>query len=114
MLLSHSEHNSEPVALLHCEPPAHSGTHPKAVWLQRGLVDAHDPTAIDFRKLYARAGIHPGLILILPMVRPPRQQKLFRAALKAVEGRTDLINRVIEVDQAGDDIVLREFEIPSP
>jgi predicted nuclease of predicted toxin-antitoxin system len=69
--------------------------------------------AIDFRKLYARAGIHPGLILILPMGRPPWQRLLFRAALRAVSGRSDLINRVIEVDQEGDTIVLREFELPS-
>jgi predicted nuclease of predicted toxin-antitoxin system len=69
--------------------------------------------AIDFRKLYAQAGIHPGLILILPMVRPPWQRLLFRAALRAVSGRSDLINRVIEVDQDGDTIILREFELPS-
>jgi predicted nuclease of predicted toxin-antitoxin system len=69
--------------------------------------------AIDFKRLYARAGIHSGLILILPMVRPPRQRLLFRAALRAVTGRADLINRVIEVDQEGETIVLREFELPS-
>ncbi|HEY1160495.1 MAG TPA: hypothetical protein VGE83_07680 [Terracidiphilus sp.] len=69
---------------------------------------------IDFRKLYARAGIHPGLILILRMVRPPRQRTLFRAALRPVAGRADLISRVIEVDQADDTIILREFELPSP
>jgi predicted nuclease of predicted toxin-antitoxin system len=69
--------------------------------------------AIDFRKLYARASIHSGLVLILPMVRPEQQRKLFRAALRAVEGRAALVNRVIEVDQAGDAIILREFELPS-
>lgn len=69
--------------------------------------------AIDFRRLYARAGIHSGLILILPMVRPARQCLLFRAALRAVTGRADLINRVIEVDQEGETIVLREFELPN-
>lgn len=70
-------------------------------------------TAIDFKRLYARAGIHSGLILILPMVRPARQRLLFRAALRAVTGRVDLINRVLEVDQEGDTIVLREIELPS-
>lgn len=69
--------------------------------------------AIDFRKLYARAGIHSGLILILPMVRPPRQRILFQAALRTVTGRADLINRVVEVDQADDTVILREFELPS-
>jgi predicted nuclease of predicted toxin-antitoxin system len=42
--------------------------------------------AIDFRNLYARAGIHPGLILILPAARPLRQQMLFRAALQRLNG----------------------------
>jgi predicted nuclease of predicted toxin-antitoxin system len=69
--------------------------------------------AIDFRKLYARVGIHSGLILIQPMVRPPRQRILFQAVLRAVKGRADLVNRVIEVDQEGDTFVLREFELPS-
>jgi predicted nuclease of predicted toxin-antitoxin system len=69
--------------------------------------------AIDFRKLYARTDIHSGLVLILPMVRPPRQRILFRAVLSIVTGRADLINRVIEVDQDGDTILLREFELPS-
>ena len=69
--------------------------------------------AIDFRKLYARSGIHPGLILILPMVRPPGQRLLFRAALRTVLERSDLINRVIEVEQDGDAVVLREFEMPA-
>jgi predicted nuclease of predicted toxin-antitoxin system len=69
--------------------------------------------AIDFKRLYARAGIHTGLVLILPMVRPARQRLLFRTALRAVTGRADLINRVIEVDQEGETIILREFELPS-
>jgi predicted nuclease of predicted toxin-antitoxin system len=68
--------------------------------------------AIDFRKLYARESIHPGLVLILPMVRPAQQRWLFRAALSAIAGRTELVNRVIEVDRAGDTIILREFELP--
>jgi predicted nuclease of predicted toxin-antitoxin system len=68
--------------------------------------------AIDFRRLYARAGIHAGLILILPMVRPERQRMLFRAALRSVTGGSDLINRVIEADLAEDTVILREFELP--
>jgi predicted nuclease of predicted toxin-antitoxin system len=70
--------------------------------------------AIDFRKLYARAMIHSGLILILPALRPQKQRLIFRAALRAVMGRSDLINHVIELDQEGESIILREFELPSP
>jgi predicted nuclease of predicted toxin-antitoxin system len=69
--------------------------------------------AIDFRKLYARAVIHSGLILILPALRPPKQRLIFRAALRAVMRRSDLINHVIELDQEGEAIILREFELPS-
>lgn len=68
--------------------------------------------AIDFRRLYSRAAIHPGLVLILPMVNPERQRALFRAVLQDLAGRTDLINRIIEVDQTGDAFIFREFELP--
>jgi predicted nuclease of predicted toxin-antitoxin system len=69
--------------------------------------------AFDFRRLYARTSIHSGLVLILPMVRPAQQRMFFRAALNAVIGRTELVNRVIEVGQEGTLSVLREFELPS-
>ena len=68
--------------------------------------------AIDFRRLYSRAGIHPALVLILPMVTPERQRKLFRAILHHSESRTDLINRIIEVGLCGDTILFREYELP--
>jgi hypothetical protein len=38
---------------------------------------------------------------------------LFRAALGTLANRTELVNRIIEVDFDSGAIVLREFELPS-
>ena len=57
--------------------------------------------ARDFRRLYAELDLHPGLILILPKVRQPRQGELFALALDAVETSRDTINLMIEVDADG-------------
>ena len=52
--------------------------------------------ANDFRRLYAREELHPGLVTIVPAVNPTVQQKLFRAALEAIRDN-EPINVMVEV-----------------
>ena len=68
--------------------------------------------AQDFRKLYRRSELHPGLVLILPMVRPEVQRELFHAALEYLANRRMLINRLIEVDLRDERAEINEFELP--
>ena len=68
--------------------------------------------AQDFRKLYRRAQLHAGFILLLPMVRPEVQKQLFRAALDHLGPRKSLANRVIEVDLLGERAIINELELP--
>jgi predicted nuclease of predicted toxin-antitoxin system len=57
--------------------------------------------ARDFRRLYAALDLHPGLVVILPAVKQPRQSELFRQALAAIDQQRDIINKLIEVDADG-------------
>ncbi|HEY6849169.1 MAG TPA: DUF5615 family PIN-like protein [Terracidiphilus sp.] len=41
--------------------------------------------AQDFRKLSRKSEIHPGLVLILPLVRPEVQRQLFQVGLEYLE-----------------------------
>jgi predicted nuclease of predicted toxin-antitoxin system len=68
--------------------------------------------AQDFRKLSRKSEIHPGLVLILPLVRPEVQRQLFRRGLEYLAGRTNLINRVIEIDLHKEKMVIQEIELP--
>jgi predicted nuclease of predicted toxin-antitoxin system len=68
--------------------------------------------AHDFRKLSSKSAIHPGVVLILPMARPETQRQLFRVGLDYLSGRTDIINRLIEVDLCEDRVEIREIEMP--
>lgn len=53
----------------------------------------------DFEALLGDEGaVHPGLVVLVTQVRPSVQVALFRAVLDHLRGRTDLINRVVEVD----------------
>jgi hypothetical protein len=66
----------------------------------------------DFRKLSSKSAIHPGVVLILPMARPEIQRRSFRVGLDYLSGRTNLINRLIEIDLCEDRAEIREFEMP--
>lgn len=68
--------------------------------------------AQDFRKLSRKSEIHLGLVLILPMVRPEAQRQLFRAGLEYMAGRTNLINRLIEIDLHKEKVDIQEIELP--
>jgi predicted nuclease of predicted toxin-antitoxin system len=65
--------------------------------------------AQDFRKLSRRAELHPGLILVLPMVRPEVQRQLFETVLEYLAGRANLIGRIIEVDLRDEIVTIQEF-----
>ena len=68
--------------------------------------------AQDFRKLSRKSEVHPGLIIILPLMRPEVQRQLFRAGLEYLAGRRNLINRVIEIDLHKDGVDIQEIELP--
>lgn len=57
--------------------------------------------ASDFRALYRRADLHPGLIIIVPQVPRMEQISLFRIALEVIETRSDIINTVIVIAMDG-------------
>jgi predicted nuclease of predicted toxin-antitoxin system len=66
--------------------------------------------ARDFRGLVGHVDLHPGLIIVLPCVAIRRQNALFAIAVKHLEGRSDLINKVLEVDEPGS---VTEYEMPA-
>jgi predicted nuclease of predicted toxin-antitoxin system len=61
--------------------------------------------ARDFRTIYARLEIHPGLVVILPSIARALQIALIPTALASIQALPDLINRLIEVDLEGNIIV---------
>lgn len=65
----------------------------------------------DFRQLYLRQPIHPGLIIILPNVERPIQRMLFREALTALATVGSLVNRVLEVSLYEDEVILKGYEL---
>ena len=69
--------------------------------------------ASDFRRLYARALLHAGLIIIVPNVDRAAQRRLFRAALAVLEGPDELINRVLEIGIEGEDLTLDFYDLPT-
>jgi predicted nuclease of predicted toxin-antitoxin system len=68
--------------------------------------------ASDFRTLYAAKNLHPGLVILVPNVVQEKQILLFRVALKRLAELGDAINKVLEVDIAGDEITLRLYDFP--
>jgi predicted nuclease of predicted toxin-antitoxin system len=67
----------------------------------------------DFLALIGKELLHPGLIIIVPNVRPVFQRELFKAALDHI-GPRDLTNSVVEVKYAGERIVCSEYALPEP
>ncbi len=68
--------------------------------------------ASDFRDLHSRENLHPGLIIIVPNVKPVTQQALCMAGLRHIGTRLDLINKVIEIRLDDGDIVIGEYDHP--
>jgi predicted nuclease of predicted toxin-antitoxin system len=68
--------------------------------------------ASDFRRLYAAAPLHAGLVILIPVVGRELQQKLFRAALDKLAITGEPVNRVLEVDLDGEEISLTLYDWP--
>ena len=68
--------------------------------------------ASDFRELYATQPLHAGLVIMIPVVNRVVQQKLFRAALDELANIGEPVNRVLEVDLDGGEVMLTLYELP--
>ncbi|MGH7079986.1 MAG: DUF5615 family PIN-like protein [Acetobacteraceae bacterium] len=68
--------------------------------------------ASDFRRLYAIEPLHAGLVILIPAVGRALQQKLFQAALDELAVTGEPLNRVLEVDLAGADVVITAYDLP--
>jgi len=66
----------------------------------------------DFRRLYAAEALHAGLVILIPAVDRVRQQKLFRAALDELAVIGEPVNRVLEVELDGEDVILTLYDLP--
>ena len=67
--------------------------------------------AIDFRRLFGKEQIHPGLVIIVLNVVPAIQRALFAAVLDYI-GDRELANRAIEINLSGYTTEIEEYEIP--
>jgi predicted nuclease of predicted toxin-antitoxin system len=68
--------------------------------------------ASDFRRLYTAEPLHAGLVILIPVVGRELQGKLFRAALDELAVTGDPVNRVLEADLDGDDVILTLYDLP--
>lgn len=64
--------------------------------------------AADFRRLFAMAELHEGLVILLPNVRRELQVELFAAVLADLLRDGDVVNQAIEADfEDGNEPVVR-------
>lgn len=68
--------------------------------------------ARDFRKLYAREELHPGLVIIVPQVLPARQRELFEAVLDELSSTKELFNEIIEISIDEEELVITRYILP--
>ena len=66
----------------------------------------------DFRKLYAKAELHAGLVIIVPQMLPARQRELFDVILADLDPGDDHFNEVIEITLNGDVAELTRYTLP--
>ena len=69
--------------------------------------------ASDFRKIYAMQPLHAGLVIIIPSVSRVEQQQLFRGVLDELATLGEPINRVLEVDIDGEDVIFNLYDLPA-
>ena len=60
--------------------------------------------AVDFRRQFRHQAIHPGLVILIPDATHSVERALFLGALDFI-GDRDLVNRVIEVEPRGGDVL---------
>ncbi len=106
------------------EARGHQGTH--VVWMGwRGAADwdlmprivTNDFTFVtnnarDFRRLFARAPLHAGLVIIVPQVAPPLQRELFDGLLAILPTAEWLLNEVIEITLADGEAIFTRYPLP--
>jgi len=85
-------------------------------WQLMAMIRERDYTFVtnnrsDFLGLYGKELLHPGVIVIVPNVKPAHQKELFKAALKHI-GSRDLTNTVVEVKYKGNQIECMEYSLP--
>jgi len=68
--------------------------------------------ASDFRRLYATQPLHAGLVILIPNVNRSLQQRLFCGALDELARLGEPINRVLEVDIDGEDVIFSVYDLP--
>jgi predicted nuclease of predicted toxin-antitoxin system len=69
--------------------------------------------ARDFRRLYAREAIHPGLVILIPNVTPDLQRILFDTALDDLSGGVGLINEALEIGLVDGEIEITRYDLPN-
>lgn len=57
--------------------------------------------ARDYRRLHRKVDLHPGLLIVLPQGRHFQQVALFRKLLDYLDSRPDIVNQLVEIDEAG-------------
>ena len=67
--------------------------------------------AIDFRRLFRKEQIHPGLVIFVPSVAPAIQRSLLETVLDYI-GDRGLVNRAVEIALSGETAQIEEYEIP--
>lgn len=67
--------------------------------------------ARDFRKLYAQADIHAGLVVIVPNLPPAQQRALFDTVLADLEGQ-ELLNEVVEISLVDGEVLIDRYPLP--
>ena len=67
--------------------------------------------AIDFRRLFRKEQIHPGLVIFVPSAAPAIQRALLETVLDYI-GDRDLVNRAVEITLSGETAEIEEYEIP--
>ncbi len=69
--------------------------------------------ASDFRRLYATQPLHAGLVIIVPSVGRAEQKRLFAGALAELAQLGEPVNRVLEIDIDGDDVIFSFYDLPT-
>lgn len=66
----------------------------------------------DFRELYARHGLHPGLVIIVPSVSREAQSRLLGVALEHLRQLPGLVNKVLEATLDAEDVLVDLYDWP--
>jgi predicted nuclease of predicted toxin-antitoxin system len=85
---------------------ARVGKSSAADWQVVGFALAGDYVLVtnnakDFKRLYRKVDVHPGLVIILPQGRAVNQVTLFEKVLDHLEENPDIVNALVEIETDG-------------